>query len=74
MADPGRIVHEIAKKVGVDIRPDRIAGLDAGGHKKVSGANNANLRQQFLLDSIEQAFSLPPRRRRAAAEQALQAR
>lgn len=74
VADPGRIVHEIAKKVGVDIRPDRIAGLDAGGHKKVSGANNANLRQQFLLDSIEQAFSLPPRRRRAAAEQALQAR
>jgi LPS sulfotransferase NodH len=73
VADPGRIVHEIAKKVGVDIRPGQIAGLEAGGHRRVGGSNNAALRARFLQDAFEQACSPPPRLRRAA-ERALIAR
>lgn len=55
-AEPGVAVRDIARLVGVGIKPASISGLDAGGYKKVSGSNNDTLREQFLAEAPRHAF------------------
>ena len=56
-AETGQVVRNIGRLVGVGIKAADISGLDAGGHKKVSGANNDALRERFLAEAPVQAFA-----------------
>lgn len=63
-ADTGTAVRDIARLVGVNIKPAAISGLDAGGYKKVSGSNNDALRAQFLAEAPSHVFMPGHRPRR----------
>ena len=56
-AETGHVVRDIARLVGVGVKPAAISGLDAGGHKKVSGSNNDMLRARFLAEAPARAFA-----------------
>jgi LPS sulfotransferase NodH len=51
VAEPGRVVRDIARLVDIRISPAKIPSLEAGGYRKVSGRNNDDLRARFLAEA-----------------------